>query len=224
MSVLQDEVGPNEMSFTLKDGSTSFVFPVNPEEVNISRSKGYETINMLEHGEFDFAQGEKVKEITFSSFFPKQYDPSYCMDEKYFLDPRVALNVLNTFLISKQPMRFIISGTGVNVPVFLISLNSSFRGGEPGDIYFDVTLRTWRDSKVEKMGSGSGATGSKASSRTDLKKSSKTYTVKAGDSLSKIAKFELGNSSKWNEIYKLNTKIIGSDPNRIKPGQKLVMP
>ncbi|KAA8783312.1 LysM peptidoglycan-binding domain-containing protein [Paenibacillus amylolyticus] len=210
------------MSFTLKDGSTSFVFPVNPEEVNISRSKGYETINMLEHGEFDFAQGEKVKEITFSSFFPKVYDPSYCMDEKYFLDPRVALNVLNNFLISKQPMRFIISGTGVNVPVFLISLNSSFRGGEPGDIYFDVTLRTWRDSKVEKM--GSGATGSKASSRTDLKKSSKTYTVKAGDSLSKIAKFELGNSSKWNEIYKLNTKIIGSDPNRIKPGQKLVMP
>lgn len=71
MSTLKDEVGTNEMSFTLKDGSTSFVFPVNPEEVNISRSKGYETINMLEHGEFDFAQGEKVKEITFSSFFQK---------------------------------------------------------------------------------------------------------------------------------------------------------
>ena len=55
MSALKDEVGPNKMSFTLKDGSTSFQFPVNPEEVNISRSKGYETINMLEHGEFDFA-------------------------------------------------------------------------------------------------------------------------------------------------------------------------
>lgn len=222
MSVLKDEVGPNEMSFTLKDGGTPFQFPVNPEEVSISRSKGYETINMLEHGEFDFAQGEKVKEITFSSFFPKRYDPSYCMDEKYFLDPRVAMNVLNTFLISKKPLRFIISETGVNVPVFLVSLNSSFRGGETGDIYFDLTLRTWRDSKVEKVGSGAAA--SKSGSRTDLKKSSKTYTVKAGDSLSKIAKLELGNSSKWNEIYKLNTKIIGSDPNRIKPGQKLVMP
>ena len=222
MSALKDEVGPNKMSFTLKDGSTSFQFPVNPEEVNISRSKGYETINMLEHGEFDFAQGEKVKEITFSSFFPTRYDPSYCMDEKYFLDPRVAMNVLNTFLISKNPLRFIISGTGVNVPVFLVSLNSSFRGGETGDIYFDLTLRTWRDSKVEKVGSGGAA--SKSSSRVDLKKISKTYTVKAGDSLSKIAKLELGNSSKWNEIYKLNAKIIGSDPNRIKPGQKLVMP
>ncbi|MBB6023250.1 hypothetical protein HNR77_004350 [Paenibacillus sp. JGP012] len=221
MSAFKDEAGPNEMTFTLKDGSTSFQFPVNPEEVNISRSKGYETIQMLEHGEFDFAQGEKVKEITFSSFFPKEYDESYCMVSP-LPDPRVAMNILNTFLISKKPLRFIISGTGVNVPVFLVSLNSSFRGGETGDIYFDLTLRTWRDSKVEKVGSGAAA--SKSGSRTDLKKTSKTYTVKAGDSLSKIAKLELGNSSKWNEIYKLNAKIIGSDPNRIKPGQKLVMP
>lgn len=57
-----------------------------------------------------------------------------------------------------------------------------------------------------------------------FEKNSKTYTVKSGDSLSKIAKLELGRSSKWNEIYKLNAKIIGSDPNRITPGQKLVMP
>lgn len=168
MSVLEDKVGPNKMSFTLKDGNTPFQFPVNPEEVNISRSKGYETVNMLEHGEFDFAQGEKMKEITFSSFFPKRFDPSYCMNEKSFLDPRVAMNLLNTFLISKKPLRFIISETGVNVPVFIVSLNSSFRGGETGDIYFDLTLRTWRDSKVEKV--GSAASGSKSGSRTDLKK------------------------------------------------------
>lgn len=222
MSVLEDKVGPNKMSFTLKDGNTPFQFPVNPEEVNISRSKGYETVNMLEHGEFDFAQGEKVKEITFSSFFPKEYDAFYCMDKEDFPDPRVAMNMLNTFLVSKKPLRFIISETGVNVPVFIVSLNSSFRGGETGDIYFDLTLRTWRDSKVEKVGSAASA--SKSGSRTDLKKNSKTYTVKSGDSLSKIAKLELGRSSKWNEIYKLNAKIIGSDPNRITPGQKLVMP
>ncbi|KGP79367.1 MULTISPECIES: LysM peptidoglycan-binding domain-containing protein [unclassified Paenibacillus] len=210
------------MEFTLIDGKTKFQFPVKPEELTISRSKGYETINMLEHGEFDFAQGEKVKEITFSSFFPKEYDASYCMYEKDFPDPRVAMNMLNTFLVSKKPLRFIITNTGVNVPVYLISHNTTFRGGESGDIYFDITLRTWRDSKVEKVGGATSA--SKSGSRTDLKTSSKTYTVKSGDSLSKIAKLELGSSSKWNEIYKLNVKTIGSDPNRIKPGQKLVMP
>lgn len=222
MTVFEDNVEGIKMEFTLIDGKTKFQFPVKPEELTISRSKGYETINMLEHGEFDFAQGEKVKEITFSSFFPKEYDASYCMYEKDFPDPRVAMNMLNTFLVSKKPLRFIITNTGVNVPVYLISHNTTFRGGESGDIYFDITLRTWRDSKVEKVGGATSA--SKSGSRTDLKTSSKTYTVKSGDSLSKIAKLELGSSSKWNEIYKLNVKTIGSDPNRIKPGQKLVMP
>ncbi|MET3937969.1 nucleoid-associated protein YgaU [Paenibacillus sp. PvP094] len=221
MSVIKDNVEGIQMEFTLKDGTTSFRFPVKPEELTISRSKGYETINMLEYGEFDFAQGEKVKEITFSSFFPKEYDASYCMYEPV-PDPRVAMNILNTFLVSKKPLRFIISNTGVNVPVYLISHNTTFRGGESEDIYFDITLRTWRDSKVEKVGTATSA--SKSGSRTDLKKSSKTYTVKSGDSLSKIAKLELGSSSKWNEIYKLNVKTIGSNPNRIKSGQKLVMP
>jgi nucleoid-associated protein YgaU len=222
MTVFEDNVEGVKMEFTLIDGKTKFQFPVKPEELTISRSKGYETINMLEHGEFDFAQGEKVKEITFSSFFPKEYDASYCMYEKDFPDPRVAMNMLNTFLVSKKPLRFIITNTGVNVPVYLISHNTTFRGGESGDIYFDITMRTWRDSKVEKVGGATSA--SKSGSRTDLKTSSKTYTVKSGDSLYKIAKLELGSSSKWNEIYKLNVKTIGSDPNRIKPGQKLVMP
>ena len=56
-----------------------------------------------------------------------------------------------------------------------------------------------------------------------MKEKNKTYTVKAGDSLSKIAKLELGDSSKWNQIYKLNQKMIGKDPNAMKPGQKLVL-
>lgn len=221
MAFIEDTPEGLDMLFTLKDGSTTFEFPVNPEEVSISRSKGYETINMLEHGEFDFAIGEKVKEITFSSFFPKEHNRSFCQTTTV-PDPRVAMNVLNTFLVSKKPLRFIISNTGVNVPVYLITLNTTFRGGEPGDIYFDLTLRTWRDSKVEKLGAGRASKSS--SSRTDLKKNSKTYTVKSGDSLSKIAKMELGSSSKWNEIYQLNKKTIGNDPNRIKPGQKLVLP
>lgn len=77
MAFIEDTPEGLDMLFTLKDGSTTFEFPVNPEEVSISRSKGYETINMLEHGEFDFAIGEKVKEITFSSFFRKNItDPS----------------------------------------------------------------------------------------------------------------------------------------------------
>lgn len=217
------------MEFVLIDGKGErFTFPVNPEEVTISRQKGYDTTTILSYGEFDFAQGDKVKEISFASFFPKTYDESYCHGyERDLPDPQTAMNKLNGFLTLKTPLRFIISETAVNVPVFVASHQSTFRGGEPGDVHFDLSLRTWREMKVAKLaGSGTGQASSVVNKkpRVDMKQKSKTYTVKPGDSLSKIAKLELGNSSGWQSIYQLNKKVIGNNPNALKPGQKLVLP
>jgi len=51
----------------------------------------------------------------------------------------------------------------------------------------------------------------------------KIYEVKAGDSLSKIAKHEYGDPNKWPKIFEANTDIL-KDPNKIFPGQKLKIP
>jgi hypothetical protein len=53
-----------------------------------------------------------------------------------------------------------------------------------------------------------------------------SYVVKVGDTLSGIAKRELGSSARWPEIYKMpaNRATIGSNPGLIRPGQRLVMP
>ncbi len=51
----------------------------------------------------------------------------------------------------------------------------------------------------------------------------KIYTVTKGDSLWAIAKKQLGNGSRWQEIYNLNKDKI-SNPNVIYPGQVLTMP
>lgn len=53
---------------------------------------------------------------------------------------------------------------------------------------------------------------------------SRTYTVKSGDSFYKIAKNVLGDSSRWNELFELNRKLVGGDPKRLKPGQKVILP
>ncbi len=50
-----------------------------------------------------------------------------------------------------------------------------------------------------------------------------TYTVKAGDTLEKIAAKVYGDSSQWRSIYETNRESLKS-PNRIYPGQKLVIP
>ena len=52
---------------------------------------------------------------------------------------------------------------------------------------------------------------------------SRTVTVKAGDSLSKIAKHELGDANKWKAIYEANKDKI-KDPDLIHPGQVLDIP
>ncbi len=50
-----------------------------------------------------------------------------------------------------------------------------------------------------------------------------TYTVVRGDNLSKIAKSQYGDSSKWRVIYEANKGVI-KNPNMIWPGQTLVIP
>ena len=51
----------------------------------------------------------------------------------------------------------------------------------------------------------------------------KTYTVKAGDTLSKIAKETLGNAGAYMKIFEANKDQL-SDPDKIKPGQVLKLP
>ncbi len=51
----------------------------------------------------------------------------------------------------------------------------------------------------------------------------RTYTVKPGDSLSKIAKAVYGDAGKWNAIYKANQDAI-KNPDLIYPGQVLKLP
>lgn len=215
------------MEIHLKDSSGKDLwFPVNPEEITIKREKGIETVSILSLGDFDFPTGEKAKEIAFSSFFPSEYD-SYCNYEN-IPDPVEAMNVLNTMILRKEPVRLVMTDIGVNLLVLVSGHQTNIKGGEPGDVYFELTLRTWRAPKVHVKAAAAAGQASKtkagSTSRPDTKKNPKTYTVKSGDSLSKIAKLELGNSSKWQAIYSLNTKTIGKDPNKIKPGMKLVMP
>ena len=50
-----------------------------------------------------------------------------------------------------------------------------------------------------------------------------TYTVKAGDTLSTIAKEHLGEASAYMDIFNANKDRL-TDPNKIKAGQILTIP
>jgi len=53
--------------------------------------------------------------------------------------------------------------------------------------------------------------------------SGKTYTVKAGDTLSKIAREQFGDANAYMRIFNANKDLL-TDPDKIKPGQVLKLP
>lgn len=80
------------------------------------------------------------------------------------------------------------------------------------------TIPTWQKDIVADI-QVTGGTAPSAAPAT----AAKTYTVKAGDTLSAIAKQYLGNASAYMKIFELNKDQL-TDPNKIKPGQVLRLP
>lgn len=70
------------------------------------------------------------------------------------------------------------------------------------------------DTKAQGSGEGSAGGGDQTE---------RTYTVKSGDSLSKIAKRELGNAKHWPLIFQANRDQL-ENPDLIHPGQVLKIP
>ncbi|NPV52221.1 MAG: LysM peptidoglycan-binding domain-containing protein [Firmicutes bacterium] len=206
--------------YFLAEGST-FRLPVNPEEVTVEGEKQIETVNVINLGEIDFPTGDRRTGIRFASFFPAHYDSGYCRYAD-IPDPKEAINQLIDLRTEGKPVRFLVTETTINTLALVTSVNYTIKGGEPGDIYYEVSLRTWRDVKVRTAAQPAEKRESRP--RPDTKPVPKVYITKEGDSLYKIAKLQLNDGNRWRDIYSANRKVIGPDPNRLQPGTKLVMP
>jgi nucleoid-associated protein YgaU len=84
------------------------------------------------------------------------------------------------------------------------------------------TVPTWSQEIVADIQATSKATaGQPAAAKPAATET--TYTVKPGDTLSKIAKEHLGNANAYMDIFNANRDQL-SDPDKIKPGQVLKIP
>ena len=81
------------------------------------------------------------------------------------------------------------------------------------------TIQTWPQEVVADI----QATGAAPAASAQAAGGGATYTVKAGDTLSKIAKQVLGDGNAYMSIFNLNKDQL-SDPDKIKPGQVLNIP
>lgn len=210
------------MEIWLKQNSKKFRFAVLPESYEIISESGNTRVNINALGEINLIGKRKLKTVSFSSFFPKQsYD--FCQ-YKSFPSPNESVRTIEG--MQKQGnMVVVMSGTPINMNCTI----ESFVWGEEdgtGDIYFALELAEYIKPKakvIEKTETVGETIQPAETERISPPQQNTTYTVVKGDNLSKIAKKVTGTSANWNAIYNQNKGVIGSDPNKIYPGQVLVV-
>ncbi len=76
---------------------------------------------------------------------------------------------------------------------------------------------------VQSMGEGKYLSEEEQAVESDVKVSTREYTIQKGDTLSGIARKEMGAAHRWKYLYEINKQRI-SNPDRLRPGQKIVIP
>lgn len=122
-------------------GSKRFRFPVLPAEYEITSSRGDETVNINAIGEVDLGGNRELKTISFSSFFPKRFDPTYCE----YSGLRTSKDSVDIIEAIKEgvPAKLTMTGTPIKCYVRITSFTWGERDGT-GDIYFSITMKEHR--------------------------------------------------------------------------------
>jgi hypothetical protein len=127
--------------------------PVNPPEVNTNTGRNYDDSTVVGLGEVTSLGGTTLDEISFSSFFPRDYNPTYC-EYSGFLTPTQFVNEIERFKNHPTlPCRLVITGAArnINTAVTIRSFDHREVAGTPGDIAYDITFKVYRIPTVSKV-------------------------------------------------------------------------
>jgi outer membrane protein OmpA-like peptidoglycan-associated protein len=99
--------------------------------------------------------------------------------------------------------------------------NAQFMIAEVEEVMMPYTGKPPEQAKQIEEGKYIEETSEKVES--EVKVSTKEYTIKEGDSLWRIAQRELGDGNRWKYLYEFNKDRI-RDPKKLKAGQKIIIP
>ncbi|MBQ0079695.1 MAG: hypothetical protein KBS66_07400 [Eubacterium sp.] len=122
-------------------GSKRIQLPVLPSAYRVSSSQNNTTVNIISLGDVTLKGKRGLQEISFSSFFPSNYDPSYCSTTA-LKSPKAYVSQIEK-LKRRGTIKLIITGTSINFRCTI----ESFEWGEEdgsGDIKYTLTFKEYR--------------------------------------------------------------------------------
>ena len=211
------------MQIWLKQGNIKFRFAVIPSEYEVTSESNNTQVNINSLGEINLLGKRKLKNVSFSSFFP--YQPYSFCQHTAFPSPKGSVELIEK-MKNNGVVRLTMTGTQINMDCTIESFVYGENDGTK-DINFTLDFKEYSKGKTKTKKKKETVSKKKvkqvSTSRQAKKVKSTTYTVKKGDSLTKIAKKITGSSANWKAIYNQNKSVIGGNPNLLHPGQKLVI-
>ena len=137
----------HEIWLTHNAESDKILLPVNPEKIMIRNSSNNSAINLVDLGEILIMQDRSALQFSWSSFFPAAYFPGL----RFMATPTTLVDKINSWKSTKIPVHFIDTGLMINVYAAIDSFDYHEIGGDPGTIYYSITLKEYREVSMRKV-------------------------------------------------------------------------
>lgn len=212
------------------------LMPVTPSKVTVKTNNQNRTLTLISGEEINILKDAALTDVSFDLLLPQVPYP-FTNGEAQSAD--YYLSLLERLKMNKEPFQWILSrgfpdGKALfysNLTVGLEDYQTADDTGEGFDITVAVKLRQYRAFGTKTVtitpppdsSHPAAAAVDPPPRETSGAPNNATYTVKSGDCLWNIARKQLGDGSRWKEIYELNRDKI-KNPNLIYPNQTLTLP
>lgn len=207
--------------------------PLPPEKIPIKYSGQNQTASLINGEEINIIRPSGLAEISLEAVIP-QMDYPCAMWDGSIDGAEDFLKRLSDLKNKGTPFEFTVIREGPGGSLFdtvldvtLESYSVSDDVSQGLDLLVSLSMKEYRNYGTKIMNftvvDDTAHIESKEEERKGEAPQVKTYTVVKGDCLWSIAKKQLGNGSRWQEIYQLNRDKV-KNPNLIFPGQQLILP
>jgi len=212
------------------------LMPVTPAKVKVKINNQNKTLTLIDGNEINILKEPKLTDVSFDVLLPQV---SYPFTNGGAQSAQTYLNLFEQLKTGKEPFQWILNRSRPNgAALFYSNLTVSmedYQITDDAEAGFDLTvtikLKQYRPYGTKTVSitpspapsQPATATVTEPPRETSEAPKNSSYSVKKGDCLWNIAKKQLGDGSRWKEIYELNKDKI-QNPNLIYPDQELALP
>ena len=207
------------------------LLPVTPQKLQIKINNANSTVTLINEGEVNILKTAKLTDIEFECRIPQTKYP-FAVYPSGFRDAAYYLDYFEQLKTGRKPFQFIVSRTlptgrvlfSTNMKVSMENYGVTEQAKDGFDLMVKIKLVSIKSAETADGTASASVTETRAAESGPAPETPQTYIVVKGDCLYTIARKFYGDGAKYIAIYEANKDVIGGNPNRIYPGQELIIP